>query len=101
MKQYIVTFRERVKNDYNSFFREHENHSIRYNSYEEARDAAKEYCKYIPELPYRRQATVFNGPVITCQWISFFETKILKYTTEQPREIKAPFKFANLFNMIF
>lgn len=99
--QYIVTFKEKVKNDYNCRWREHEYHSIRFNTYEEARNAAADYIKTIPELPYRRSATVFNGPLITCQWTAYFESKIIKYIGAPTTKLKAPFKFAQIFNMIF
>jgi hypothetical protein len=77
--QYIVTFRERVKSDYNCFFREHDNHSERFDTLEQAKEAASEYCRLIPLLPYRRQATVHNGPVITCPFTAYYESKIIKY----------------------
>lgn len=99
--KYIVTFKERVKHDYNCRWKTNADHSIRFDSYEEARKAAKQFCKEIPKLPYTREATVFNGPLITCQWSEFMESKILKYTGSTAAYKKAPAKFNQFFNMIF
>ena len=75
----IVTFKEKVNNDYNCFWRIKADYSQRFNTQAEADEAAKEWVRTIPVLPYRRQVSVHKGSVITSPLNYWLESKILKY----------------------
>lgn len=75
----IVTFKEKVNNDYNCFWRTKADYSQRFDTQAEADEAAKEWVRTIPALPYRRQVTVHKGTLITTAVNYWLESKLLFY----------------------
>lgn len=84
----IVTFKERVQHDYNCRYKVNAHFSQRFDTQQEADEAAKEWVKTIPPLPYRREAIVHKGNTITTELNYWLESKFLKYALTDKYPLK-------------